>query len=270
MKNRRYEALKKLVETTDYFSEEEMQRRNPLLFDQLIGKYHTEEERQAFLQQSWKSTSGSGTTAMPLTDMFLAHLNRTSEGISCRRMAQESQQEEEDAADAEYDSEEEDDYDMSPKPGSSKSSSSPMRKQPTVNDESQREEIEDEEKELLKEEFFTTMYRNFLNGKDEDFDYSTVDDNPEYDCGENLDNDEEEKYFDDEEPCEVSEPSSDQDELFKPPVRSSEIESKIEKLSVNQTVHSQDTTTNVEISSMSEDEDELDAYMREIEKQLQT
>lgn len=265
LKNRRYEALKKLVETTDYFSEEEMQRRNPILYEQLIGKFHTEEEREAFLQQSWKSASGSGTTAMPLTDMFLAHLERNSDGSSCRRVAQEAQLEEENEADAEYDSDD-DDYDMdSVQEGhlKSKGDKSPKR---NISMEGPREEIEDDEKELLKEEFFTTMYRSFLNGKDEDFDYSTVDDNPDYDCGENLDNDEEEKYFDEEEPCQVSEPSSDQDDLFRPPVRSNEIESKIEKLSVtNENSHKDETSSEI---AMSEDEDELDAYMKEIEKQL--
>ncbi|ODN01647.1 Coiled-coil domain-containing protein 97 [Orchesella cincta] len=275
LKNRRYEALKRLVETTDYFSEEEMQRRNPILYDQLIGKYHTEEERHAFLQQSWKSTSGSGTTSMPLTDLFLAHMERTEDGISCRRRDQEFQQEEEDEADAEYDSDDED-YDMeNEQPGPSKRSGKSSKRQPTVNDDDEgREEIEEEEKDLLKEEFFTTMYRNFLNGKDEDFDYSTVDGNPEYDCGENLENDEEEKYFDDEEPCEVSEPNSDLDDLFRPPVRSGEIESKIQQLSVeNEPTPNREesvSSTQPTVTAMLEDdEDELDAYMKEIEKQLQ-
>ncbi|CAL8074604.1 unnamed protein product [Orchesella dallaii] len=272
LKNRRYEALKRLVETTDYFSEEEMQRRNPILYDQLIGRYHTQEERAAFLQQSWKSTSGSGTTSMPLTDLFLAHMERTEDGISCRRKDQEFQQEEEDQADAEYESD--DDYDMeNEQPGTSKNSGKSPRRPPTVNDEEVREEIEDDEKDLLKEEFFTTMYRNFLNGKDDDFDYSTVDENTEYDCGENLENDEEEKYFDDEEPCEVSEPSSDLDDLFRPPVRSSEIESKIQQLSVEnhnlkESISTQPTTSNDSVM-LESDEDELDAYMKEIEKQLQ-
>lgn len=262
-----------MVETSDYFSEEEMQRRNPILFDQLIGRYHTDEEREAFLQQSWKSSSGSGTTSMPLTDLFLAHLERTSEGESCRRMAQESQQDQEDEADAEYDSIDSD-YDMeSPRPSTSKNSKKSPRR-PTVNDDQPREEIDDEEKELLKEEFFTTMYRNFLNGKDEDFDYSTVDDNPDYDCGENLENDAEDKYFDDEEPCSVSDPCSDQDELFRPPVRSSEIESKIGSLSVDNGVCDSGTNSGATVATTQDmtvgddDEDELDVYMRELQKQL--
>ncbi|KAG7154621.1 Coiled-coil domain-containing protein 97-like 1 [Homarus americanus] len=44
--NRRYSALQKLRRSGDYFSEKEMERRNPLLYDQLIGKHQTSEERE--------------------------------------------------------------------------------------------------------------------------------------------------------------------------------------------------------------------------------
>lgn len=47
VKNRRYEALKSLVEKGEYFSETEMMKRNPLLYDQLVGRYLTEEEKKA-------------------------------------------------------------------------------------------------------------------------------------------------------------------------------------------------------------------------------
>lgn len=44
------------------------------------------------------------------------------------------------------------------------------------------------------------MYQSFLDGKDEFFDYGTVDDNAEYDSLDTLGRDEEENYFDSEEP----------------------------------------------------------------------
>lgn len=60
-----------------------------------------------------------------------------------------------------------------------------------------------DERELLRNEFTTLMYQSFLNGQDEDFDYSSVDYNDAYDNINILNYDEEEKYFDSEEPEDV-------------------------------------------------------------------
>lgn len=46
IKNRRFEALKKMVEEGSYFTETEMRNRNPLLYEELVGKYLTPEERK--------------------------------------------------------------------------------------------------------------------------------------------------------------------------------------------------------------------------------
>lgn len=46
VKNRRYGAMQRLRKSGDYFSEKEMERRNPLLYDHLIGKHMTAEERK--------------------------------------------------------------------------------------------------------------------------------------------------------------------------------------------------------------------------------
>lgn len=45
VRNRRYAALQKMRKSGDYFSEEEMERRDPLLYDHLIGQHQTQEER---------------------------------------------------------------------------------------------------------------------------------------------------------------------------------------------------------------------------------
>ncbi|KAG8037485.1 hypothetical protein G9C98_005695 [Cotesia typhae] len=45
-KNRRYEALKLLVEKGEYFSETAMMRRNPLLYENLVGQYLTEKQKK--------------------------------------------------------------------------------------------------------------------------------------------------------------------------------------------------------------------------------
>lgn len=246
-KNRRYAALQKLVDTSDYFTEEEMQRRNPILFDQLIGKFQTKEEKELFMKRSYDTAASSKT---PLTDLLMAHLNRNEQGESFRRLDQEKQTADEEEADAEYFEADDEDEEMD----------EPRSRRDIARDENDEcEEIEEEEKELYKEEFYTTMYQNFLDGKDVDFDYSGVDNNEEYDIGENLELDEEEKYFDGEDPCEVHSESSCDDVLFKPPARFSDIESKIKDLTVEAD----------RAEPGSNDEDELDAYMKIIESQLQ-
>ena len=37
IRNRRYEAMKELLSKGDYFSDDEMKRRDPLLYDQMVG-----------------------------------------------------------------------------------------------------------------------------------------------------------------------------------------------------------------------------------------
>lgn len=47
MKNRRYDALQKMLANgSSYFSEDEMRQRNPALYEHLVGQYLTEEERK--------------------------------------------------------------------------------------------------------------------------------------------------------------------------------------------------------------------------------
>ena len=45
VKNRRYEALRRLERDTSYFGDDEMQQRCPLLYEQYIGQYMTDEEK---------------------------------------------------------------------------------------------------------------------------------------------------------------------------------------------------------------------------------
>lgn len=52
IKNRRYEALQRMVDERSYFSDAEMKKRNPFLYDQMIGRHLTEKERMdAYKQQ---------------------------------------------------------------------------------------------------------------------------------------------------------------------------------------------------------------------------
>lgn len=55
----------------------------------------------------------------------------------------------------------------------------------------------DKEKLMLHEEFLSAMQDKFMRGEEEEFDYSTVDTNDEYDDLKIRERDEEERYFDD-------------------------------------------------------------------------
>merc|ERR1712168_287289 len=60
-------------------------------------------------------------------------------------------------------------------------------------------EVQEDEKSVLKQEFTNIMYESFLSGKDQDFDYRSVDGCSEYDAINIISQDKEDAYFDDEE-----------------------------------------------------------------------
>ncbi|KAJ0058235.1 hypothetical protein NL108_009124, partial [Boleophthalmus pectinirostris] len=141
VKNHRYAALRSLQKAGGYFSDEQMRRREPLLYEQYIGQYLTDEEvlerSQEVMQEG--ASEGSGGLAHLLLDSYQERLlqNRLQE-----------EQEREDGAQEEEEEEEED-------------------------DDGQEKEWEPsaEEKAQLREEFISQMHQRFLDGKDKDFDY---------------------------------------------------------------------------------------------------
>ena len=52
VRNRRFEAMKKLVAEGEYFSDEELKYRDPLLYEQMVGQYLTDEEVTALVNKS--------------------------------------------------------------------------------------------------------------------------------------------------------------------------------------------------------------------------
>lgn len=166
VKNHRYAALRALQKDGDYFSEEQMRRREPLLYEQYIGQYLTDEEVLERSQEAMQEGQPEGSGG-------LAHLllNSYQERLIQSRM-QEEQEREDGAQEEEDDDEEEDDIQA-------------QEWEPTV-----------EEKAQLREEFISQMHQRFLDGKDKDFDYSEVDENPDYDNLDIVSRDAEEKYFD--------------------------------------------------------------------------
>lgn len=67
VKNRRLEAMRRLSESGDYFSDEEMKRRDPLLYEQMIGQYLSYDEVQSQIDKS----------DMRLSNILLGHIQMT-------------------------------------------------------------------------------------------------------------------------------------------------------------------------------------------------
>uniref|UniRef100_A0A668RJV4 CCD97-like C-terminal domain-containing protein n=2 Tax=Oreochromis aureus TaxID=47969 RepID=A0A668RJV4_OREAU len=165
VRNQRYAALRALQKDGQYFSEEQMRMREPLLYEQYIGQYLTDEEVSPVYLVFYMGEPGQGTGG--LANLLL---NSYQERLIQNRL-QEEQEKEDGALEEE---EEDDDYDQQ------------KEWEPTP-----------EEKALLREEFISQMHQRFLDGKDKDFNYRSVDENPDYDNLDIVNRDAEDKYFDD-------------------------------------------------------------------------
>ncbi|ESO87685.1 hypothetical protein LOTGIDRAFT_179232 [Lottia gigantea] len=156
--NRRYSAMQKLMEDGEYFSEEEMKYRDPLLYEEMIGQYLTDDEIQSRVDK----------TDLKFSSILLKHIDQIEENKLY--YYQKNQQDEEE--ESELESEEE--------------------------TENKKPKISSEEQQELKTEYIQMMQEKFLTGQDHHFfDYSTVDKNSEYDSLPTIDQDEQDKYFDD-------------------------------------------------------------------------
>ncbi|KAM8725082.1 coiled-coil domain-containing protein 97 isoform 1-T1 [Acanthopagrus schlegelii] len=189
VRNQRYAALRALQREGQYFSEEQMRMREPLLYEQYIGQYLTDEE---VLERSQGAMQGDAQAEPGGAAGGLAHLllNSYQEHLIQNRL-QEEQEREEGAQEEEEDEEEDGDDTVQQEEGE------PSR----------------EEKALLREEFISQMHQRFLDGKDKDFNYSEVDENPDYDNLDIVSRDAEDKYFDeDDDEEEEDEVENDEEE----------------------------------------------------------
>ncbi|KAM4696564.1 coiled-coil domain-containing protein 97 isoform 2-T2 [Rhinophrynus dorsalis] len=163
VRNKRYAALQQLITAGEYFSDEQMRERDPLMYEHYVGQYQSEEE---IMSQNSKDLS----QAASLSDVLL---NSCQEQALQRRL--DIQRELEDNCKEEDEDEEEESELQS----------------------DEERAVDSEEKALMREEFVSRMHQRFLDGKDHDFDYSEVDDNPDFDNLDIITHDEEERYFDD-------------------------------------------------------------------------
>ncbi|XP_076226548.1 coiled-coil domain-containing protein 97-like [Nomia melanderi] len=199
VRNRRYQALKSLIKQGEYFSESEMMKRNPLLYEHLIGQYMTEKQKQ--------KRDNIDTKNITFVNLLMENIER-----DALKEKQKLQEEEEQNIIEETDSEEEEDETFIPKHlSNSEIEISSWGRIPVLKDQIDHQNkakslckrsynISKTEKQILKQEFVTNMYQCFLDGKDSDFDYSAIDENEAYDNIDLRTQDEEEKYFDSESP----------------------------------------------------------------------
>lgn len=191
VKNRRYKCLKGLMAESDYFSEEEMRQRNPLLFEYYIGQFMSEDE---------KFKVEGNLSDMKLSSMILKNMevDRRMKLLKEQQRREADQMEESDSS-ADEDETSNEDKDLHLPPMSLSSDPDTAGK----------------EKLLLSREFLVAMQASFLDGRDKDFDYSKIDNDERYDSLEIVGKDAEDDYFDSEDPswCEVDVHSNSSTEI---------------------------------------------------------
>lgn len=228
VKNRRFAAMQKLIDENDgYFSEIEMMRREPLLYDQLIGQYMTDSERQL------RVTSGSAEESR-FSNVLLRDIDmkRIEELRKQQQLEEEKLEEEQEETEGSSDSNSQaksvhtngiindsyypqvppsfrehwGDFEDEPTPStmllpttsgsSTKRRLSDEKRSPMKKNKKEQVYVSAEEKDQLRDEFYEIMCMKFLEGKDKEFDYTNIDENTEYDDLETQARDAEEKYFD--------------------------------------------------------------------------
>lgn len=180
VRNRRYKALQKFQEETDHFSEKQMMYRNPLLYEQLVGQYLTDEEI--------KERDGVDRENLTFLNLILDTVDRNEmretkneqmleedeDSNSLQEMGPNSQKKCQTKHWGELPG-----YQVTPK----------LRKQTLISA---------PERRLLREEFLQEMYSSFMEGRDTEIDYDSIDNNEQYDDLQQASQDAEDKYFDSE------------------------------------------------------------------------
>ncbi|ORY98082.1 coiled-coil domain-containing protein-domain-containing protein [Syncephalastrum racemosum] len=217
--NRRFAYMKLHLRDTAYFSDESMQQRDPVLFEQYIGQHLTESEKAAPYGND-----------VNLVQRILTNIDRhyADEQVKQQHDIENEQFEEEEEED---ESDDESDTVMQSAPSSASiastpapatTSSRPEREMLTpssdenVLDGLPSQQTQDAEltesmlafREEQRLEFVRLMEERFLAGKDPDFDYAQVDLDEAYDDLKQQEQDFQDKYFDDETPDEEVQPAT--------------------------------------------------------------
>jgi len=164
-KNRRFTAMQKMISAGDeHFSEESMRQRNPLLYQQLVRRHQTEEERALLERPDMTNCS--------LSNIIIEHMDLDRERDLKKRLEGEEEEEE-------FDSDSDDG---------------------DADDKTESLPVSEEEKAALRREFVQAAYQNFLAGRDFGIDYKSIDEDASLDDLNIETRDTEERYFQEDDP----------------------------------------------------------------------
>lgn len=218
IKNRRYARMQQLIKQGEYFSELEMMKRQPELYQELVGQYLNEDEKKQRDGYDVRNTSFSGILMHSLEQQQRDEALAAAEA-SLEKENPEIELESKQAAEFEAISEaipssfrqQWGNFENEPVVACSSSKNSAMSSK--TNDKRQskpRKEpkfITAGERDILRQEFLGIVYEQFLAGEDKDFDYTQVDEDSQLDDLQQLNQDKEDEYFeqsDDEPSPEIS------------------------------------------------------------------
>ncbi|XP_030383883.1 coiled-coil domain-containing protein 97 [Scaptodrosophila lebanonensis] len=205
VKNRRYVAMRQLLDQGEYFSEHEMMQRAPELYDELVGQYMTEEEKKERDSYDVRSTTFSGIL------MHTLEQKQRDELLEQVREETAPQTSEPATTNPEFEVPAEcrkqwGGFDNDEPVACSTSRATTMN---SINNSAKPACYYPGERELLRHEFMSIMKERFISGDDKDFDYTAVDENALLDDLKQIEQDEEDAYFeasDNEEATESAKP----------------------------------------------------------------
>ncbi|RUS26891.1 coiled-coil domain-containing protein-domain-containing protein [Jimgerdemannia flammicorona] len=232
--NRRLQYLRRHLQNTPYFDDEAMQLREPALYEHYVGQYIPEEERNAPFAEEINLVE------RVLSDIDRGwaeeRVRREREEAMEEEEEEEEQEEEEEEGEEEEDSAlmrengngsrvdkpvrrkygvpngevahdlaRDNDMDvLSSHREGEEGDKQEGNEQEMVDDKENVKpafpSISEEERQELRDEFVRIMEERFLDGEDNEFDYSTVDFNEEYDDMDQQHMDLQDKYFDEDDP----------------------------------------------------------------------
>lgn len=189
IRNRRYKALQKMKIKTDYFSEKQMMYRNPLLYEQLVGQYLTDEE----IKERDRITENVSFLNLILETVDHNHMRE----VKNVQMLEEGIHETPEASEFSLNDSTNENINFQHKRKWGEFTT-PDTKPDYIPENRKQRVISAPEKKLLYDEFLQEMYSSFIDGNDIDIDYKTIDNDEQYDDLEQESQDAEDKYFDSE------------------------------------------------------------------------
>ena len=191
IRNRRFVHMEQLIARGTYFDEAEMRMRDPLSYEHYVGQYLSKDEREAI-------DCRSSEVLLSARLLQQADIEQRNRRLACQLDRENAalEEEEEEESDGEDEGIIHDDNGSSDDSGHGHLESVGV---PNIQL-SDRPDVASREKKMLQNEFLQVMQCNFLSGGDVDFDYSQIDENPEFDVSKVKEWDELDAYFDVEEP----------------------------------------------------------------------